>query len=167
MDETMIAKWNNKVPQDGLVFHLGDFVFGGTEKWIEYRERLNGDIILVKGNHDLNRLTSNTEKLFNYIAQQLYIEIEGQRIYLNHYPLLCYAGTYRKKEDIVWGLSGHTHIGPNSMEGLDCERMSYTFPSQYDVGVDMNDFEPISFHELKKKIEYQINNNVNMMCWVK
>jgi calcineurin-like phosphoesterase family protein len=63
-------------------------------------------------------------------------------------------------------LNGHTHIGPYSKKGLDFDRMKMTFPSQYDVGVDMNDFEPISFHELKDKIDFQIDNNVNMMHWI-
>ena len=31
------------------------------------------------------------------------------------------------------------------------------FPLQYDVGVDNNDFRPVSFAEVKAKIEAQIN----------
>ena len=166
MDETMIAKWNNKVPQDGLVFHLGDFAWGGTPKWDYYRNKLNGHIILIKGNHDRKNLTPTAEKFFDFVTPQMYIEIEGQKMYLNHYPLLCYAGTYRNRNDIVWALNGHTHIGPNSTKGLDFERMKLTLPTQYDVGVDMNNFEPISFYEVKDKIDYQIDNKTNMIHWI-
>ena len=28
MNETLIRNWNEKVPEDGTVFHLGDFAFG-------------------------------------------------------------------------------------------------------------------------------------------
>ena len=49
----------------------------------------------------------------------------------------------------------------------DFEKMKYLFPMQYDVGVDFNDFTPISFKEVKEKIEFQIANNVNLMYWVK
>ena len=165
MDRVMIEKWNAKVHDGDLVFHLGDFAWGGTRKWNEIREQLNGNIILIKGNHDLRNLTPSSEKLFEFVTQQLYINVEGQNMYLNHYPLLCYGGTYRNRQDLVWALSGHTHIGPNSKTGLDFDRMKMAFPTQYDVGVDMNNFEPISFAEVSDKINYQIDNNTNMMCW--
>ena len=32
-DKMLIENWNKKVPQDGLVFHLGDFAWGGYEFW--------------------------------------------------------------------------------------------------------------------------------------
>jgi hypothetical protein len=35
-------------------------------------------------------------------------------------------------------------------------------PSQYDVGVDWNNFTPISFREVLEKIKYQKKHNVNM-----
>ena len=166
MNKTLINNWNAKVGEDDLVFHLGDFAWGGSGVWKHFREQLNGHIILIKGNHDVKQMSSTTEMLFDNVTQQMYIEIEGQKIYLNHYPLLCYAGTYRSKDSLVWALNGHTHIGPLSTNGLDFERMKLTFPTQYDVGVDMNNFEPISFHELQAKMNYQIKKNTNMMCWI-
>jgi len=51
MDYKLIENWNKKVPPSGLVFHLGDFAWGGYETWKKVREQLNGDIILIKGNH--------------------------------------------------------------------------------------------------------------------
>ena len=44
---------------------------------------------------------------------------------------------------------------------------AYRKGEKYDVGVDFNDFTPISFKEVKEKIEFQIANNVNLMYWVK
>ena len=35
-------------------------------------------------------------------------------------------------------------------------------PTQYDVGVDWNNFTPISYEELIKKLKFQVTNNVNM-----
>lgn len=54
MDETMIANWNRIVKPDDTVYHLGDFAFGrgSREKIPEYVERLNGNIVLTRGNHD-------------------------------------------------------------------------------------------------------------------
>ncbi|MBX4152323.1 hypothetical protein [Paenibacillus lautus] len=33
MDAALIEKWNNVVSKNDTVYHLGDFVFGGTTKW--------------------------------------------------------------------------------------------------------------------------------------
>ena len=51
MNRKMIENWNNKVPKDGIVYHLGDFCWGGYQLWKSIREQLNGEIILIKGNH--------------------------------------------------------------------------------------------------------------------
>lgn len=158
MDETMIEKWNEKVPSDGLVFHLGDFCFGGFQLWKRYRDRLHGDIILVKGNHDVRNIKDETayNKLFSYTSWQMYVQIEGRRVYLNHVPFLCYGGAYRSKDQLVYQLFGHVHSKPGPPSGLDGQRLQYLFPTQYDVGVDNNNFEPISWAEVNDKIKTQI-----------
>lgn len=157
MDETLIENWNNKVPKDGLVFHLGDFAWGGYNVWKNVREQLNGNIVLIKGNHDNRNLTPTAEKeLFDFVTYQLKLEIEGRKIYLNHYPFLCYGGTYRVKNDLVFQAFGHVHLGPFQTKGRDNKRCEILFPTQYDVGVDNNNFTPISWHELNDKILKQI-----------
>ena len=80
------------------------------------------------------------------------IKVGGQTIVLNHNTFLCYGGSYRD----VWQLFGHVHSGPASHTGLDHPRLQMLFPMQYDVGVDNNDFRPISFAEVKAKIEAQV-----------
>jgi len=52
MDNVTIEKWNKKVGRDDLVIHLGDFALGTKEQVKETKEKLNGTIILIKGNHD-------------------------------------------------------------------------------------------------------------------
>lgn len=158
MDETLIKNWNDKVPPSGLVFHLGDFGWGGFNEWKRIRERLNGEIILIKGNHDhKNGCQSEAQfnELFKYTTQQLLIQIENRKLYLNHVPFLCYGGTYRDKAGLVYQLFGHVHTSPVS-SGMDTERMKYLFPTQYDVGVDNNNFTPISWNEVNEKIQMQI-----------
>ena len=51
-EEELVAKWNSVVKPTDLVIHVGDFCDGGAADLMEYRKRLNGNIILVKGNHD-------------------------------------------------------------------------------------------------------------------
>jgi calcineurin-like phosphoesterase family protein len=49
------------------------------------------------------------------------------------------------------------HSGPYSTSGKDIQRCRILFPTQYDVGVDNNNFTPVSFWEVKEKIEKQIS----------
>lgn len=169
MNYKLIENWNKKVPADGLVFHLGDFAWGGYEFWKNIRSQLNGDIILIKGNHDIKNMSSTAEQeLFKFSAQQMLIEIEGRKLYLNHYPFLCYAGTYRDPKGLIYDIHGHVHLSNNNPRGLDIERvLKYEFPTQYDVGVDFNDYAPISWLDLNFKIQTQIRKNENMKMWMK
>lgn len=159
MDKALIKNWNEKVPTDGLVFHLGDFAWGGYEVWKRVRSQLNGEIILIKGNHDVRNMSSTAEQeFFKYVSWQMLIEIEGRKIVLNHYPFLCYAGVYRDPKGLVYNLYGHVHSRLNA-KGQDIERLKYLFPTQYDVGVDNNNYTPISWYEVRDKIGIQLLKN--------
>lgn len=156
MNEALIQKWNETVPEDGIVYHLGDFAWGQYEAWKGIVDRLHGRIILVKGNHDFKN-GKNTESLFEDTCLQRNLVIEGRQVILNHYPFLCYGGTYRSSKNVVYQLFGHVHTS-DDMNGFDKNRLSQLFPSQYDVGVDNNDFKPISWHEVNEIIQKQIEN---------
>ncbi len=155
MNETLINNWNKVVNKDSIIFHLGDFAWGNN--WMPILNQLNGRKILILGNHDLKNKDSNALKNgFEYVCQQLYINVEHRKVILNHCPLLCYGGTYRQDDDKVYQLFGHVHSGPYSSNGLDVERLVNLFPTQYDVGVDNNDFTPISWHDVNEKIQKQM-----------
>ena len=51
MNEVMIKRWNKVVGKNDVVIYCGDFAWRGKARLI--RPRLNGTIILVRGNHDL------------------------------------------------------------------------------------------------------------------
>ena len=101
----------------------------------------------------------NGEKLYLLNESEFEISIEHRKVILNHFPMLCYGGTYRKDDDKVYQLFGHVHSGPNSDSGLDIKRLINLFPTQYDVGVDNNEFRPISWGHANGLIQIQINNN--------
>lgn len=152
MNAELIRRWRETVPEDGIVFHLGDFAHGNARLWNDILSALTSRKYLILGNHDMKALRQGYMGRFEHVAQQMTIRVGGQAIVLNHNPFLCYGGSYRD----VWQLFGHVHSGPASHTGLDHPRLKMLFPLQYDVGVDNNDFRPISFAEVKAKIEGQV-----------
>lgn len=155
MNETMIRNWNKMVGQNDIVFHLGDFCLGGAAEWTKILDRLNGKIHLILGNHDMKNIRQGFIQRFEEVVMQRYIEIGKKRIYLNHYPFLCYPGGYNND---VWQLFGHVHSCP-CYTGIDKPRLQYLYPTQYDVGIDNNNFTPIPYEEVKKIILKQIENS--------
>ena len=152
MNETIIANWNKTVGPEDIVFHLGDFCLGGAAEWTKLLDRLNGKIYLIMGNHDMKNLRQGFIQRFVDVKMQMHIEISKKSIYLNHYPFLCFTGGYK---DDVWQLFGHVHTRtPNT--GVDAGRLQYLYPTQYDVGVDNNNFTPVSYEQISEIIRKQI-----------
>ena len=150
MDDALIANWNRVVGKDDIIFHLGDFAMGGSAEWSRLLQKLNGKIYLILGNHDLKTIGAGFSRLEG-VAMQMLINVKGQIIYLNHYPFLCYGGAYRN----TWQLYGHVHTC-HANSGLDVPRLKMLMPMQYDVGVDNNNYRPVSFEQVKKIIRNQI-----------
>lgn len=151
MNERIIANWNEVVGEDDIIFHLGDFCLGGAAEWTRLLDRLNGKIYLIMGNHDRKNIRQGFMDRFEHVAMQMHIEVGKQRIYLNHFPFLCFEGGYKD----VWQLFGHVHTR-KSNTGIDAGRLQYLYPTQYDVGVDNNDFAPVSFEQVKRIIGKQV-----------
>ena len=150
MDDALIANWNRVVGKDDIIFHLGDFAMGGSAEWSRLLQKLNGKIYLILGNHDMKTIGAGFSRLEG-VAMQMLINVKGQKIYLNHYPFLCYGGAYRN----TWQLYGHVHTG-HANRGLDAPRLEMMLPTQYDVGVDNNNYIPVSFEQVKRSIRTQI-----------
>lgn len=134
MDNTLISRWNEVVPEDGIVFHLGDFAFYGATRYREIASLLHGRKILILGNHDHRTLKKDA---WSEIHPQLLIKVEGIDVYLNHFP-------FREWPYHSFQLHGHLHSGPSDVLGL---------PGQLDVGVDGHDFRPWTWEEIKNKID--------------
>lgn len=155
MDEALIYNWNEVVPEDGVVFHLGDFKWSGS--WNTTLDRLNGKIHLIKGNHDYE--AARFINRFESIQEQLTIEIGDSIVKLNHFPYLCFPSQYIQ-------LFGHIHLSTRRNEGYDFERSNLLQPNQYDVGVDLNNYKPISWKKVYERVKYQIDNNINCLYWI-
>lgn len=149
MNETLIDNWNSVVNKEDTVYVVGDFSFGNTTQTTQVFNRLKGNKILVKGNHD-DRATLKMP--WGAIDKQLRVKWKDKVFWLTHYPTkswdLSYHGSYH--------LFGHVHSkGDYWAEGLSC-----------DVGVDFWDFKPVSADtliELFESLERLKNENGHFM----
>ena len=60
MNKVLIENWNRVVKDADVIYHLGDFALYDEE---ELFNKLNGNIILIRGNHD-RKSASYYEKIF-------------------------------------------------------------------------------------------------------
>lgn len=160
-DKALIQNWNNTVEQDDTVFHLGDFAYGNSQFIANIIKQLNGNIILIKGNHDLKNINPALYNIFSDVVYQARILIGKQTVYLNHFPFLCFdhGDINLYKDNYSIQLFGHVHSGPLT-SSKDVSRLNILFPTQYDVGVDNNNYTPISWADVKNKIKQQINESL-------
>jgi len=158
MDGTMIENWNNLVEPNDIVFHAGDFCFGQYKTWKFFTDALNGRIYLSQGNHDKdNSIPRNTferiEQFYNLLIQGDEEISQGQRITVCHYPMLSWYHSHRGS----WQLFGHVH-GALTNTNLADDGFNLNgklTPNQLDIGVDVHDFEPISYEQVKLIITKQ------------
>ena len=144
MNETLIDNWNGTIDKKDIVFHIGDFGMGDAADWNRTLDRLNGRIYLVAGNHDLRALSSGVNTRFEKVSMQMLIQVGKRKIYLNHYPFLCFSGSEKE----CWQLFGHVHSN-RRQSTADNSRLNYLLSTQYDVGVDKNDYAPISYKQIR------------------
>ena len=161
MDEALIHNWNSVVGKNDIVFDLGDFAFASNQRWRELVSGLNGKHYLILGNHNVSRYPRDSSMgLFEGVEHQMLLDIDGRYVYLNHYPFLCYGGAWRNPNNAVYQLFGHIHSGPNSA-GKDTDRLVHLFPYQYDIGVDNNNYFPVSWNQIKEIITKQVNEGMS------
>ena len=150
MDGAIRKNWNGVISDKDIVFILGDFCFGSRQTWRYHLDNLHGLKYLIEGNHD----KSVPSDMFIEVSQLRNLIIygddeipDGQRMTLCHYPMISWYQSHRG----AWQLYGHVH-GAYSNKGAD---MQLTTPNQLDVGVDVHDFTPISYHDVKTIITKQ------------
>ena len=124
MNEKLIENWNSVVQPTDVVYHLGDFAFRG---FFRYKNRLNGTIHLIKGNHD-NHDEANMESGI--------VHIGGKIFYLCHVPPLENRQQYC--------LCGHIH------EKWKSKKIGNKY--LINVGVDVWGYKPISIQAILSEI---------------
>ena len=106
MNETLIENWNKAVKNGDTTYILGDFCWGKEPEWIKILDRLNGNKVLIRGNHDLKNMSRTLKDKFLYIKDRHEISDCGKKIIMSHYPELAYKSSYNPN---VFMLHGHVH----------------------------------------------------------
>lgn len=106
MEEIIISNWNSVVNLNDTTYILGDFCWDKGDEWERILSLLNGNKVLIRGNHDLKNMSSNLKKMFQDIADYKEITDSGKHVIMSHYPILTYKGSYDKN---TYMLHGHVH----------------------------------------------------------
>lgn len=107
MEDTLIENWNRVVTSEDTGYILGDFCLSKNEnEWIRILDKLNGDKVLIRGNHDLRNMTKELSSRFREVTPIKEITDLGRHIIMCHYPILFYRSSYAEN---IWHFCGHTH----------------------------------------------------------
>lgn len=141
MDAALINNWNSVVKPTDTVVVVGDFAFATPEGWKDYLSRLNGDVILIVGNHDyrhldkVSHLFKEVHTLWEVPPSKFGVK-SGPRVVCCHYAMRIWPNSHRG----AYHLYGHSH-------GT-IEHTSYG--KSMDVGVDAHNFTPVSYYDVDK-----------------
>lgn len=113
MNEKLIQNWNSVVGEDDLVYHLGDFVMHQSENIPPIVERLNGRIVLVRGNHD----TRAKLEVFRHYPDKIdvrdiaYVPFKGIFLVACHMPMTnpAFLDMVNTDNSEVVPVHGHVH----------------------------------------------------------
>ena len=145
MNETMIKNWNRVVKPTDEVYHLGDFGWQlSPTRLKEIMSQLNGHKHLILGNHDKEKLHGHClvwESIDNYKE----LKIDGHKVVLFHYPIYDWNGAFNKTVHLY----GHVH------KTMDLRNVDLRHKNKrcYNVGVDVNNYTPVSWEEIKKILD--------------
>ena len=141
MDEFMIEAWNKKVKPKDKVYHLGDVVI--NRRSLKTLSRLNGDKVLIRGNHDIFR----DDEYREYFRELRAYHVMNGMI-LSHIPV--HEASLGR-----FGTNIHGHLHANRVMYLPTWRIDDTRidPRYHCVCVEQTDFRPILFEDVIKRIK--------------
>jgi calcineurin-like phosphoesterase family protein len=128
MDAGLIARWNAAVGPDDEVWCVGDFARTAARAEAVLAQ-VNGRKHLVLGNND-----PDPARVTGWASVQAYaeLEVDGRFLVLCHYPFR----SWNRQAKGAINLHGHRH-----------GRLA-RIPRQYDVGVDVWDYRPVTLGEI-------------------
>ena len=167
MSSTIRDKWNNTVEPSDTIFVMGDIAMGNFEQSIQFFTNLPGNKLMIAGNHDkifsgtntktrIERFTPLYEEVgFTILPENTSVtfvtDVGEKEVLLSHFPygeewLGDNKDKFLKNRPVDTGLPlvhGHSHQRTKFESG----------PRQFSIGVDANEFTPVSAVEILRWIE--------------
>jgi len=135
MDATIIQNHNNVVTKNDTVIHVGDFTMRKKyDQAQQYIKQLNGNHVFIEGSHDY-WLNGRAKQIWQKRINKCYVVA-------CHYAMRVWPRSHYN----TWLVYGHSH-GNLPPEG-----------KSWDVGVDNNNFTPVSFEQLKEIMDSRPDN---------
>lgn len=148
MDEAMVKAWNERVKPTDKVYHLGDAVI--NRKALGTLRRLNGDKVLIRGNHDIFR----DDEYRQYFRELRAYHVMNGMI-LSHIPV--HEASLGR-----FGVNIHGHLHYQRVKkarGVDSKTGAVLYsdeidPRYHNVCVEtLPDYAPMLFEDVLKRIE--------------
>jgi calcineurin-like phosphoesterase family protein len=154
MNAHLVGNINEVVGQDDILFHLGDWSFGGFEQIEIFRNQIVcKNVHIITGNHD-HHIENNREgvqSLFSSVNKYLNLVVKynigtplmgEERFALMHFPIASWDNMARG----AIHLHGHVHFDPSKRIGKG---------KMMDVGCDGNMLYPIQMQEILRIMNKQ------------
>lgn len=136
MDEALVENWNSVVRPCDKVYHLGDVVI--NRRALSTLYRLNGDKVLIKGNHDIFKLTDYTEHFRDIRAYHIM-----DKLIFSHIPVHPESqGRFRGN------VHGHLHDKRVMLTNKYNQEVIDQF--YFNASVESINYTPIAFEEIRK-----------------
>lgn len=173
MSQHLVSQINKYVGEDDILFHLGDWSFGGIDNIWNFRKQLKcKNIYLIEGNHDTHiksdkllpnchyqdvdnneiilldgyddNYPASAKQLFKEVHKYLEIEIDNKMICMMHYPIEEWNDRFKKSIHLFGHVHGRIPIGDKP---------------RLDVGIDnayilFNEYRPFSWSGIKKLLKF-------------
>lgn len=132
MDEDMVRWWNEIVQPTDKVYHLGDVAM--NKRGLAVIDRCNGRKVLIKGNHDREKLNQYTGRFYDVRAGHL---LSG--ILLTHIPVHP-----NQLDRFTANVHGHMH----------CNKIND--PRYLNVCVEHTNWRPIAWDTIEQQVKASI-----------
>jgi calcineurin-like phosphoesterase family protein len=137
MNEIMVQRHNERVRPNDKVYFLGDVTMSRNARGLEILGRMNGEKVLIKGNHDLC-------KPQQYL--QYFKDIRGSHQFdgmvLTHIPI-------HPDSLARWGLNVHGHL---HYQVVRLPLSQIPDRRYYNVSMERINYTPVSLEEVKKHV---------------
>ena len=153
MNNELVRRWNAKVKPGDIVYVLGDFIWKLQDDQVhKLLKKLNGQIILIKGNHDRFIKNSKTKSMLAGIKDMDDINVvlkdgTSKRVVLSHYFMPFYVGA-RYNGIHLYGHFHNSQEHNDAIEVIEFLRNKGYHIEAYNVGCMHWNYEPVTLDEI-------------------